>query len=161
MLRILVTRLSSIGDIVHALPAVAAVSKALPDAKIAWAVETRYAGLLEGNPFIRRVIPVDTLGWKRKWKSYRTPGDVIRTLQAVRSFRPTAAIDFQGLVKSAVITGLSGARRRVGFGGRWLRERAAGIFYTEQVEAENSLHAVEENMALAERMGAAPISRAE
>ena len=65
----LVIRLSSIGDIVHTLPAVAALGDTFPQAQIHWAVETRYAELLEGNPFVHRVLKLDTLGWRRRLTS--------------------------------------------------------------------------------------------
>jgi heptosyltransferase I len=159
MLQILVIRLSSIGDIVHALPAVAALAQTLPDAEIAWAVEKRFAELLEGNPFVRRVIPLDTIGWRRHWKAAKTLRDIVDELSEVRRFHADVAIDFQGLVKSAALARLSSARRRVGFGGRWLRESAARVFYSDTVEARGRSHVVEENLALAERAGAQPVVR--
>jgi heptosyltransferase I len=160
MLRILVIRLSSIGDIVHALPAVAALGQSLPEAEIAWAVEKRFAELLEGNPFVRTVIPLDTIGWRTRWKkAVRTPREIINELSEARSFRASVTIDFQGLVKSAALARLTGAPRRVGFGGPWLRESAARVFYTETVEARGRSHVVEENLALADRAGARPVSR--
>ena len=159
MLRILVIRLSSIGDIVHALPAVSALAECLPEAEITWAVEKRYAGLLDENPCVKRVIPLDTLGWRARWARPRTAREVARTLGELRSRQPDVALDFQGLVKSAVIARLSGARRRIGFGGRWLREPLAATFYTERAEAEGRQHVVEENFALTERLGVRPVSR--
>jgi heptosyltransferase I len=158
-LRILVVRLSSIGDIVHALPAVAALAQSLPDAEIAWVVEKRFAELLEGNPFVRRVIPLDTIGWRARWKAAKTLREIVDELGDVRSFYAEVAIDFQGLVKSAALARLSSARRRVGFGGPWLRESAARVFYTDSVEARGRSHVVEENLALAERAGAQPVVR--
>src|SRR5579884_2586593 len=63
--KFLVIRLSSIGDIVHTLPAVAALGNTFPDAEITWAVETRYACLLKNNPYLKRLITLDTLEWRR------------------------------------------------------------------------------------------------
>ena len=159
MLRILVIRLSSIGDIVHALPAVTALGQSLPDAEIAWAVEARFAELLEDNPFVRRVIPLDTIGWRTRWKAAKTLREIVDELGEVRGFHANLTIDFQGLVKSAALARLSRAPRRVGFGGPWLRESAARVFYTETAEARGRSHVVEENLALAERVGAQPVSR--
>ena len=65
-LHFLVIRLSSIGDIVHTLPAVAALGRAHPQAQIHWAIEERFSELLKGNPFVRRIIKLDTLGWRKK-----------------------------------------------------------------------------------------------
>lgn len=151
--RFLVIRLSSIGDIVHALPAVAALGETFPDAEIHWVVETRYAALLDGNPFVHRLIKLDTLGWRRHLTSPRTVEEIIRGLGALRRFPYDSAIDFQGLYKSALITWLSRARERVGFAERRLREPAAGVFYTERVSAPGREHVVELNFALVERLG--------
>ncbi|HEV2378400.1 MAG TPA: lipopolysaccharide heptosyltransferase I [Terriglobia bacterium] len=159
MLKILVVRLSSIGDIVHTLPAVAALGQALPDAGIDWVVESRYAELLEDNPFINRVIALDTLGWRRRWHSFGAWRAAARSLEEIRSLRPDIAIDFQGLIKSAAVARLSGAAKRIGFGGRWLREAMAGRLYTEQASAADSRHVVEENLALVQCLGVRPVDR--
>lgn len=159
MLRILVIRLSSIGDIVHTLPAVAALGQSLPEAEIAWAVEKRFGGLLEGNPFVQRVIPLDTIGWRARWRALGSLRDIARSLAEVRGFHADLAIDFQGLVKSAALGRLSSAPRRLGFGGQWLRESVARVFYSESVEARGRRHVVDENLALAELAGAQPVAR--
>src|SRR5438034_588118 len=152
--RFLVIRLSSIGDIVHTLPAVTALAEAFPQAEIDWAIETRYASLLAGNPYVRRVLQLDTLGWRRKLASAATLEEIARGLLALREFAFDAAVDFQGLIKSALLARLSGARDRVGFSEYRLREPAAAVFYTERVSARASKHVVEESLALAERLGA-------
>ena len=152
--RFLVIRLSSIGDIVHTLPAVTALAEAFPQAEIDWAIETRYASLLAGNPYVHRVLKLDTLGWRRKLASAATLEEIARGLLALREFAFDAAVDFQGLIKSALLARLSGARDRVGFSEYRLREPAAAVFYTERVSARASKHVVEESLALAERLGA-------
>jgi heptosyltransferase-1 len=159
MCRILVIRLSSIGDIVHALPAVAAIGETFPEAEIAWAVERRYAEILHGNRFVRRVLELDTLGWRTRWTSLRTAEEVVRSLARLRGLRPDVTVDFQGLLKSAALARISGAPRRVGFEERWLREPAAAVFYTECVPASGRRHVVEENFALVERLGAPSVPR--
>jgi heptosyltransferase I len=159
MPRILVIRLSSIGDIVHALPAVAALAESLPNSEIAWAVEERFAELIANNPFVQRVLPIDTVGWRARWQAAQSPEELVRGLKALRRFRPDATIDFQGLVKSAALAWLSRAPRRLGFAGPWRREALAGLLYTEQVGAEGREHVVEENLALAERLGAHSVPR--
>ncbi len=159
MPRILVIRLSSIGDIVHALPAVAALGESLPEPEIAWAIESRFAELLEGNAFVGRVLPLDTLGWRGRWQSAGAPEDIVGGLAALRRFRPEVTVDFQGLVKSAALAWFTRAPRRIGFAGRWRREELAGLLYTERVEAPGREHVVEENLALVERLGAHPVPR--
>ncbi|HLI30426.1 MAG TPA: lipopolysaccharide heptosyltransferase I [Terriglobia bacterium] len=152
--KILVIRLSSIGDIVHTLPAVAALGTTFPDAEISWLVEARYASLLEGNPFLKRVLTLDTLGWRKRPFSPQTAREMIGNVQALRAEAFDAAIDFQGLVKTAVIGRLARARRRVGLPSEWLREPAASLLYAEQAPALNAKHVVEQNLALAQWMDA-------
>ena len=157
--RFLVIRLSSIGDIVHALPAVAALGETFPGAEIHWIVEARHAGLLEGNPFVRRLIRLDTLGWRRRLMAGSTIESIVRDIAALRQAKYDAAIDFQGLYKSALIARLSRSRERIGLTESWLREPVAGIFYTERVTPHGITHIIEMNMALVERLGARPVAR--
>ncbi|MBZ5515044.1 MAG: glycosyltransferase family 9 protein [Acidobacteriia bacterium] len=157
--RFLVIRLSSIGDIVHALPAVAALGETFPQAEIHWAVETRFAMLLDGNPFVRRLIKLDTLGWRKKIASLETFKSVARGAAALREVTYDTALDFQGLYKSAAIAWLSRSRARLGFNEAWLREPVAAMLYTERVSPGGRKHVIEMNMALAERAGAKPVSR--
>lgn len=150
----LVIRLSSIGDIVHALPAVAALGEMFPDPDIHWAVEAHLACLLAGNPFVRRVIKFDTLGWRKSPACASTLEGVARSVVELREVRYEAVIDFQGLFKSALIAWLSRSRERWGFAENWLREPAAGVFYTQRVAPRGRRHVIEMNLALAERLGA-------
>jgi heptosyltransferase-1 len=152
--RLLVIRLSSIGDIVHALPAVAALGETFPGAEITWAVESRYACLIEGNPYVRHILKVDTLGWRKQLRSLKTWRDVKTVLAALRNARFDVAVDFQGLIKSGLIAFLSGAPQRVGFTGSWSREPAAAIFYTDRVAGRGRKHVIEANLDLAEHLGA-------
>src|SRR5574337_2105538 len=85
--RFLVIRLSSIGDIVHALPAVAALGATYPQAEIHWAVERRYAGLLEGNRHVHRLLKLDTLGWRRRLPATATLEEMVRSVAALRAVR--------------------------------------------------------------------------
>lgn len=154
VLSFLVVRLSSIGDIVHALPAVAALGETYPQAKIHWAVERRYAGLLEGNPYVHRVVRLDTLGWRKRLWSGATLEEIGRGVLALREVPFDAAIDFQGLWKSAVIAWLSRSRERLGFAEYWLREPGAAVLYAEKVSPHGRRHVIEMNLALVERLGA-------
>ena len=152
--RFLIVRLSSIGDIVHALPAVAALGEAFPQAEIHWVVESRYALLLEGNPYLHRVVKLDTLGWRRRLTTGATLREIGRSLRTLRVSRYDAAIDFQGLWKSAVVAWLSRARERIGFAKRWLREPSAAVLYTQRISPRERKHVIEMNLALVEQLGA-------
>lgn len=157
--RFLVIRLSSIGDIVHALPAVAALGGTFPEAEIHWVVETRHAELLAGNPFVHRTIRLDTLAWRKNLASKATLESLARGLGELRLAEYDAAIDFQGLYKSALVARFSRARVRTGFAEPWLREPAAGVFYTDRVAPHRATHVIEMNMALVERLGARSVAR--
>ena len=160
-MRLLGIRLSSIGDIVHTLPAVAALGQARPEAEIHWAVEERYAALLEGNPFVHRTLCFDTLGWRRSWRSAATVSEATRRIRGLRQQKYDVAIDFQGLVKTGFLARLSGAGERLGLAERWLREPLAAAWYTDRVSAAGRIHAIEESLALAERLGAPHLERAQ
>ena len=154
--RFLIVRLSSIGDIVHALPAAAALGETYPHAEIDWVVESRHAVLLEGNPYLRRVVKLDTLGWRGRLFSAVTAEEIIRGVLALREREYAAALDFQGLWKSAAIAWLSWARERLGFAEYWLREPGAAVFYTKRISPRNRKHVIETNLALVEHLGAQP-----
>lgn len=153
-MRFLVIRLSSVGDIVHALPAVAALGKTFPEAEIHWVVESRLAVLLEGNPFVRRILRLDTLGWRKQPLRAETFESIVRSILALREVTFDAAIDFQGLYKSGFIAWLSSSRQRVGFAEHWLREPGVSVFYTDRVSPRDRRHVIEMNLALVEHLGA-------
>jgi len=146
---ILIVKLGSIGDIIHTLPALAAIRLALPEAEISWAVEERSAEMLRGNRLIDNLIEVDT-------KSLRG-GKVIeeiligatKQIKELRRFKFDVAIDFQGLLKSAMIGKLSGARKRFGFSKDGLREPASRLLLTDQVAVPTGIHVIRKNLALA------------
>ncbi len=150
----LVIRLSSIGDIVHALPAVTALGETFPSARIDWAIEARHAALLQGNPFVHRVLALDSLGWRKQLMAAATVEQVARSVLELRERPYDAAVDFQGLVKSGLVAWLSRSRERVGFAENWLREPLAGFFYTERIAPRGRRHLIEMNLALVERLGA-------
>lgn len=152
--KLLVIRLSSIGDIVHALPAVSALAAAHPQARIDWVVEDRYASLLEDNPHLRRVIRLDTIGWRHHRVRSQTLREIGAGLRELRAERYDAVVDFQGLIKTGVLARLCRAERRIGYARFRHREPGAGLFYTTEIAPPENAHAVEENLALARSLGA-------
>jgi heptosyltransferase-1 len=141
--RFLLLRLGSLGDIVHALPAASALRDTFPDARIDWAVEPKWARLLEGNPDLNTVIQVDR----------RTLAGISRTVSTLRAPRYDCAIDFQGLYKSAFLAFASGASRRIGFQRTYAREGHASWLYTQRLNPRGA-HKVDHNLTLAEEAGA-------
>jgi heptosyltransferase-1 len=148
--RYLVVRLTALGDILHTLPAVAALRAVHKHARIDWVVERKWAPVLEGSPALSEVIPFDR-------------ASLFGALSCARRLRQknyTCAIDFQGLYKSSVLAMLSGAPRRIGFERGWAREEGAALLYTERV-APTGRHVAELNYSLAEKAGASRPTRPE
>jgi heptosyltransferase-1 len=120
--RILIVKLSAMGDVVHALAAAAFLRKAVPDATIDWAVDSRFAGLVEGHPAVDRTMPLDIRTWKGRLTKAGTRREVAAAVRALRAGRYDVAFDLQGNIKSGVVTRLSGAPVRVGFSKATVRE---------------------------------------
>ena len=145
-MRILVVRLSALGDLVHTLPAVAALRHTFPNCQIDWLVDERLVSVLSLVPAIDRPV-----AWPRL-----EPDGVVgyeRVLSDLRDQRYDVALDVQGLLKSATAAWLSGARRVVGFERSHLREPTARWFYTETVPVDGSGHVIEKNLTLAAHLG--------
>jgi len=140
--RVLIVKLGSLGDIIHAIPAAAAIRRAAPDATIDWLVDVRQAELLDLVPILNRRIAIDT-------SRLRTVFDVAREL---RRTRYDAVLDLQGLLKSAVLARLTGASRVIGFPPALLRERAARVFYSETA-GEAEPHVIDKNMSMLKALG--------
>jgi heptosyltransferase I len=120
---ILIVKLSAMGDVVHALPAVPYLRKAAPEAEIHWAVDTRFAELLAGNPGIAKVVPLPIREWKKRLGSPATWREARSAAETLRGGKYDLAIDLQGNIKSGVVTYLSGAPLRYGFPKETARER--------------------------------------
>jgi heptosyltransferase I len=150
-MRILFVKLSSIGDIVHTLPTLAAVRKALPDAEISWAVEKPSAEILRGNQLINHLIELDTRSLRGGKVIEEIVLDASRQIRALRKFSYDAALDFQGLLKSATIAKLSKATRSYGFSKQNLREPASRFLLTETFETPRKIHVIRKNLTLAEK----------
>jgi heptosyltransferase I len=148
--RILIVRLSHLGDVVHALPVYHAVREVAPEAEIAWAIQPEFAELIEGLAGLSRVIRFDRRGGARAWP---------RLWRELRSFDADWAIDVQGNIKSAAATLLSGAPRRSGFhSGEW-KERLGAMVLNDRPPAappSASDHVIERNLRLARHLCGLP-----
>jgi heptosyltransferase-1 len=141
MNRFLIIRLSSLGDIIHTLPAFAALRRSHPEAKIRWTVEKKGQEILDLVSGIDEVVVVD----KKKWR---------RSARAIKG-RDQTALDFQGLLKSALLAYLSRSRRRFGFSRQNLKEPLASLFYTKRSSPipEEETHVIRKNLKLLELFG--------
>lgn len=141
-MNVLVVRLGALGDVVHTIPATAALRTAFPDAGIDWLVDAKHRAIVDLVTTIDRVVPLEqpTLsGWSA-------------VVQALRRTRYDVAIDLQGLLKSAVLARASGAARVVGFSIWHLREKTARPFYSDAHDAEGG-HVIAKNLRLLRALG--------
>jgi lipopolysaccharide heptosyltransferase I len=123
--RVLIVRLGALGDIVHALPAAAALRRAFPQARIDWLVSARHADLLDLVTVVDRRLRVNDRAGASNGMSLPA------AIRELRRARYDVAIDFQGLLKSAVLARASGAARVAGFAAPYARERLAPLFYSD------------------------------
>ena len=155
-MRILIVKLSSIGDVVHTLPAAALLRRALPDARVSWVVERRAAAIIEGSPVIDELIQLDTKAWRKGFLTASTIGEMRAQLNNLRASHKLngagnadIAIDFQGLMKSGLVAFATRAKRRIGFETGDLREPASRLLLTEQANTSGFNHVIEKNLELA------------
>ncbi|HXW17255.1 MAG TPA: glycosyltransferase family 9 protein [Candidatus Acidoferrales bacterium] len=141
--RFLIVRLGSLGDIIHTLPAAAALRDSFPHARIDWHVEVRWRQILEGNRDLNEVITFDRSGI----------ASVADTVNRLRAVRYSCALDFQSLYKSALFARAAGAREVVGFSWGYAREPLATLLYSRRVHPSET-HKIEQNLALVEAIGA-------
>jgi lipopolysaccharide heptosyltransferase I len=145
--RILIVRLSAIGDCIHGLPVLCALRDALPQAQLSWVVEGRTADLLRRHPALDQVVQVP-----RKW--LKSPRAAWQARQQLRALKPDVAIDLQGLTKSAIAAWLSGAPTRIGFAGRDGRE-LSGWLNNTLVEPRMT-HVIDRNLELLQPLSIVP-----
>jgi lipopolysaccharide heptosyltransferase I len=150
-MKILIVKLGSIGDIVHTLPALAAIHDSLPGAEISWVVEKRSAEILRGNPLISRLIEIDTKSLRRNVNPRKFLAQVRSELQKLRDVKFDLALDFQGLLKSALVGKLSGAKKIYGFSSSSLKEPASRIFLSRSVRTSLRSNVILKNLNLANR----------
>jgi heptosyltransferase-1 len=150
MRRILLVRLSSLGDVLHTFPAATDIRRALPDAVLDWAVEEAYVPLVRMHPGVSRALPFALRRWRREWFRPQAWRELAAFRSALREHPYDAILDTQGLVKSALVAKL--ARGPVhGFGPRTARERLATRLYDVTSEFAPSDHKIERYRAVAAR----------
>ena len=159
--RIAIVKLSSLGDVVHALPVVPALRRALPDAHLTWVVEAREYALLRDHPGLDAVVPVDTRLWRRLIRRPAGARQVLdkigRLRERIRRASFDVAIDLQGLIKSGVLTAYTGAPVRIGFSAGRCRERFNALFTNRHVTPPPAArHIVEQYLALLGPLGIEP-----
>jgi len=155
-MRILIIKLTSIGDVIHTLPAVAFLRRALPQAHLTWVVDRRASAIIKDSTAIDEIIELDTRRWQRDFFTASTMLDIRTQLKNLRSSSALngvgaseIAIDFQGLMKSGLVAFASRAKIRIGFETPELREPPSKVLLTHQVKTSEFGHVIEKNLALA------------
>jgi heptosyltransferase-1 len=142
--RILIVRLSALGDVIHGIPVACALREAFPEAFIAWVVEGRSAELLDGHPALDEVIRLP-----RKW--YKSPREVFALRRRLRELQFDVTIDLQCLTKSAAAAWFTGAPRRIGKAGHDGREFSK-LFHNELIHARGQ-HVIDHYLELLQPLG--------
>jgi heptosyltransferase-1 len=148
MFRILVVRLGSMGDVIHALPAVSSLKHSFPHSRLSWVIKPRWAPLLEGNPFVDEVILFN-----------RTAREILATRRHLRRERFDLAVDLQGLIQSALVAASARADKIVGLARTQARESLAAMFYSTAVRT-SAVHRVDRYLELVAAAGASNLLRA-
>jgi heptosyltransferase I len=148
-MRVLIVRVGAMGDVLHALPAVAALRAERPDWGIDWVVDTRWAALLadgkKRGPVVNAVHLAPTKDWSRKPLSWATLKSVLGLRKKLRKAKYDLVVDMQGTLRSAVIGRMAGAKRFVGYADP--RETVAAKFYKTKIERSGT-HVVDQGAAL-------------
>jgi len=138
---ILIIKPSSLGDVVMALPALSALRKSFPDAKLSWLIRPEFAPLLKNHPHLTETILFDRKFLGKAWYSPRAFGSLLSFIRRLRRSKFDAVIDLQGLFRTASLAWLSGSQYR--FGMTTARE-FAHIFYTHKVpRSQDCIHVVD------------------
>ncbi len=156
-MRILIVKLGSIGDVVHTLPALGALREAMPQAEISWVVERQSSEILRDNPLLDRLIEVDTKALRRGLMSGETLRAPRQQLRRLRASAFDVALDFQGLLKSASIARLSGARRVFGYARAALREPASALFLSKRIAVPAHTHVIRKALFLVKESMGIPV----
>jgi len=153
---ILIIKPSSLGDIVLALPALTALRKSFPDAKISWLIRPEFAALLENHPHLNEIIPFDRKFLGKAWFHPGASGSLVSLIRQLRRAKFDAVIDFQGLFRTASLAWLSGCKKRFGMANA---REFANHFYTHKVtQTQDCIHMVDYYLKIIQAAGASDLS---
>jgi heptosyltransferase-1 len=156
-MRVVLVRLSALGDIVHTWPLAVAIRSARPDVHLTWVVEEPLAPLVNDHPDVDAVMTAATGRWRKRPFSARTRAEAATLRGRFNELQPELTIDAQGTLKSAVVTRWTGSKRRIGLAKPWRRELVAGLAYTGTLAGHTDHpHVVATNLELVRAVDAAP-----
>jgi len=150
-MKVLVVKLSALGDILHAMPAVRSLMLSRPDLETGWAVDSRYSSVMELYEGLSHLHVVDPKRWGRNFTAgsfKKATGDLWHQVEDIRRVKYDIALDIQGLIKSALLSRFSGAGLVVGFSKEICREPLSTRFYRDKVRVDVSLPVSSQIMSL-------------
>jgi heptosyltransferase-1 len=142
MSEILFIKTSSLGDVIHHMPALTEARRMCAGSSFTWLVEETYAPLVRLHPGVNEVIPVAWRRWRKSLYAPATVAELAAGMRAIRERRYDEIVDSQGLVRSAVIARVARGRRH-GYDSRSIREPLAAVFYDKRYRISRDLHAAE------------------
>lgn len=145
---VLFIKTSSLGDVVHHMPALTEARARLPDARFAWVVEEAFAPLVRLHPAIGEVIPMAGRKWRKSLGQASTWGEAARFVRHLRARRYDGIVDSQGLFFKSALVARAARGRRHGYDPNSVREPAACAFYDVRHSVDWNQHAVVRNRAL-------------
>jgi heptosyltransferase-1 len=140
-MRVLIVKTSSMGDVIHTLPALTDAGRAIPGIQFDWIVEENFAQIPAWHPLVGKVIPLAWRRWRKNLRSAQTLGEMRALLRTLRSTSYDIVLDAQGLVKSGFFS-LFARGKRVGLDWPSAREALASLFYQEKHTVLFEQHAV-------------------
>lgn len=147
MADILFIKTSSLGDVIHHMPALTEARKARPEARFTWLVEEAFAPLVRLHPAVGDVIPVAWRRWRKSLYAPATLAEIAGSLRAIRAHRYDLIVDSQGLLRSGVSARVAHGERH-GYDAASIKEPLAAAFYDVRHAVSRDLHAVERNRML-------------
>jgi lipopolysaccharide heptosyltransferase I len=144
---ILFIKTSSLGDVIHHLPALTEAQERHPDARFAWLVEEAFAPLVRLHPAVRELVPVASRRWRKSLWWPVSVREIGASLSALRARKYDIIVDTQGLLRSAMIARAAHGPRH-GYDSRSIREPLASLFYDVRHTVSRDLHAIERNRRL-------------
>ena len=141
-MKICIVKLSAMGDIIHAMVALQFIKKEFPNAQIDWIVESGFKGVLENNPHINNILPINLKSLKKKKSSIFNQYKILKTYSKNNY---DIVIDAQGLLKSAIVSRIIGAKIIAGFDKDSIREGIASIFYNKKINIPYDANTIDRN----------------
>jgi len=141
-MKICIVKLSAMGDIIHAMVALEFIKKEIPNVQVDWVVESAFAELLENNPNIDNILPINLKSIKKR------KSEIFNQYRILKNYSKNSydiVIDAQGLLKSAIVSRIIGAKIIAGFDKDSIREGIASIFYNKKVNIAYNENTIERN----------------